>query len=50
MLPWLFWFRPFSWQPEVLPSGVALNHSQPAFDRASLLVPSVNKKFTSESN
>lgn len=43
MLPLLFWFRLFSWQPEVLPSGVALNHSRLASDRVSLLFPSIKK-------
>lgn len=41
MLPLLFWFRLFSWRPEVLPSGVALNHSRRASGRASLPFPSV---------
>lgn len=44
MLPLLFWFRLFSWQPEVLPNGVALNHSRLAFDRASQLFPSIKKR------
>lgn len=49
MLPLLLWFHLFSWQPEVLPSGVGLNHSQQAFGRALLLFPSTYKKSQHES-